>query len=80
MKKTIKDGVGILIAVAVFAVTGILLIPVVAMFWPIDPARDIKGLKPQHFPTIAAGFLLALYTFRRFTKVPQSPSSSQVST
>lgn len=67
MKNILRDCIGILFAFLVFWVVGVLLLPVVAMLWPLNPTENLSGLKPQHFPAISVAFVFALYTFRRFT-------------
>ena len=71
MRKTLKDGAGVLIAFLVFWGTGVLSLALVVSFWPIKPDVDAFALKPQHFPSVALGFLFALYAFRRFTAEAQ---------
>ena len=71
MRKTLKECAGVLIAFLVFWGTGVLLLSLIASFWPINPDVDAFALKPQHFPSGALGFLCALYAFRRFTSEAQ---------
>jgi hypothetical protein len=68
MQKIVIELSGIVAAAVVFYLTGILLLPVVALAWPINisVASDLP-LKPQHIPSMVIGFIVALYTFRRLT-------------
>jgi hypothetical protein len=69
-KKYLKDAVGVVGAFLTFWVTGVLLLPVVNMVWPLSSGTDLP-LRPQHFPSMIVGFLFALYAFRRITASPK---------
>ena len=76
MKTILKDCIGILFAFLVFWIIGVLLLPIVAMLWPINPVESLSGMKPQNFPAMSVAFVFSLYTFRRFTTVKPTKTAS----
>jgi len=69
MRTFLKHFCSVLAAGAIFWFTGILLLPVIAKVWPGSWASHSEIiLKPQSFPSMILGFVIALYTFRLLTR------------
>jgi len=66
-KNYFREVIGIFGAFLTFWISGIASLPIVAVIWPMSETADLP-LKPQHFPSMILGFLLALYAFRRITQ------------